>query len=76
LRLLQEKRARAGFELKARLPIYPEFIHQGEKYLPRQLIHSVERLCGSDGLVKDNGPLQHLPILHHSITPSLPGLSR
>ena len=39
LQLLQEKSAQAGFELKARLPIYPEFIHQGDKYLPL-LAHS------------------------------------
>lgn len=74
LRLLQEKSAQAGFELRARLPIYPEFIHQGDKYLPRRLLSHVESLCGADGLVKNNGPLQHLPILHHSNTPSVPGL--
>ena len=28
LRLLQEKSAQAGFELKARLPIYPEYIRE------------------------------------------------
>lgn len=75
LKLLQEKSARAGFELRARLPIYPEYIRQGDKYLPRSLIPRVERLCGADGLVKNNGPLQHLPPLHHSTTPSAPGLS-
>ena len=31
LQLLQEKSAQAGFELRARLPIYPEFIHQGRQ---------------------------------------------
>ena len=76
LRLLHEKSAQAGFELRARLPIYPEFIRQGDKYLPRSLIPHVERLCGPDGLVKGNGPLQHLPMLDHSITPSLPGHCR
>ena len=74
LRLLQEKSAQKGFELKARLPIYPEFIHQADEYLPRRLLSHVESLCGADGLVKNNGPLQHLPILHHSNTPSVPGL--
>ncbi len=74
--LLQEKSAQAGFELRARLPIYPEFIHQGDKYLPRSLMPHVERLCGADGLVKGNGPLRHLPMLDHSITPSVPGHSR
>jgi FO synthase len=76
LRLLQEKSAQAGFELRARLPIYPEFIRQGDKYLPRSLMPHVERLCGADGLAKGNGPLQHLPMLDHSITPSLPGHCR
>ena len=75
LELLQQKSAQAGFELKARLPIYPEFIHQGDKFLPPSLIPYVERICGRDGLVRINGPLANIPILHHSITPSLPGLS-
>jgi len=76
LRLLQEKSARAGFELKARLPIYPEFINQGDKYLPRPLMTFVEQLCGRDGLVKNNGHLSGLPALQHSIPPSRSGLSR
>jgi len=76
LQMLQEKSAQAGFELRARLPIYPEYIHQGDKYIARLLIPYVEQLCGADGLVKDNGPLRHLPLLSHSTTPSVPGLSR
>jgi FO synthase len=76
LQLLQEKSAQAGFDLRARLPIYPEFIHQGEKYLSGTLIPQVERLCGADGLVKDNGPLQHLPSLPHPTTPLSLGTSR
>lgn len=76
LKLLQEKSAQAGFELRARLPIYPEFIHQREKFLPGSLIPYVERLCGPDGLVTDNGPLSGLPVLQHSITSSAPGLFR
>jgi len=75
LRLLQERSAQAGFELKARLPIYPEFIHPGDKYLPRSLIPYVELWCGTDGLVKDGGPLGRLPTLDHSRTPTQPGLS-
>ena len=75
LKLLQEKSAQAGFQLRARLPIYPEFIQQGDKYLPRRLLSQVENLCGADGLVKNNGPLRHLPVLRHSNTPSFPGLS-
>jgi FO synthase len=76
LRLLQEKSAQAGFQLKARLPIYPEYIRQGEQFLTAPLRFRVERLCGADGLVKNNGPLQHLPTLHHSNAPSFPAFSR
>ena len=74
LELLQEKSAHAGFELRARLPIYPEFIGRAEKYLPDALIRYVERLCGADGLVKDNGPLGRNPRRHHS-NASTPGFS-
>ena len=71
LRLLQEKSGQAGFELRARLPIYPQYILQGDKYLPPSLIPHIERLCGADGLVKENGPLQSLPIFHHFTAPSV-----
>jgi len=57
LQRLREKSAGAGFELKARLPIYPEFISQGDRFLPRSLLSYVERLAGSDGLLQDDGPL-------------------
>jgi FO synthase len=75
LKLLQEKSAQAGFELRARLPIYPEYIRQGDRFLPPSLISHVERLCGADRLVKSNGPLGGLSTLQHSITPTVPGLS-
>ncbi|MGH7888713.1 MAG: 7,8-didemethyl-8-hydroxy-5-deazariboflavin synthase CofG, partial [Candidatus Binatia bacterium] len=71
LQLLQQKSAQAGFELKARLPIYPEFIKQGEKFLAPTLLPYIERLCGADGLARDIGPLATLPILYHSNTPGL-----
>ncbi|HVO94447.1 MAG TPA: 7,8-didemethyl-8-hydroxy-5-deazariboflavin synthase CofG [Terriglobales bacterium] len=74
LQLLHEKSAQAGFELKARLPIYPEFIRQGDKFLPPSLIPHIERLCGDDGLVKDNGPLGDLPKLQPSNTRLASGL--
>jgi FO synthase len=73
LRLLQEKSAEAGFDLRARLPIYPEYVRQGDKYLPRSLIPYIERLCGPDGLVKDKGPLRCLPTLPYPGTSSIPG---
>jgi len=74
LQMLRRKSAEAGFELKARLPIYPEFIRQHNKYLSPSVKPFVERLCGSDGLVKNGGPLGNLPTLQYSNTPSGPGL--
>ena len=55
LATLSYKTAQAGFVLKARLPIYPEFISQGEKFIPPSLLPYVERLCGDDGLLKNGG---------------------
>ena len=52
---LNKRTAEAGFALRARLPIYPEFIFQGEKFIPCTLLPYVERLCGEDGLVKSEG---------------------
>ena len=75
LQLLRQKSAAAGFELKARLPIYPEFIHQGEKFFSPSVLSSVQRLAGPDGLVKDGGPLKVLPLPQHSIVPSAPRFS-
>ena len=49
---LSKKTAEAGFVLKPRLAIYPEFIFQGEKFIPPSLLPYVERLCGADGLVR------------------------
>jgi 7,8-didemethyl-8-hydroxy-5-deazariboflavin synthase CofG subunit len=69
VQVLRQKSAESGFELKARLPIYPEFIHQGEKFLSKSLRSYVERLCGDDGLVKTTGPRRTLasaPSLQHS----------
>ena len=63
LQMLQQKSAQAGFELKARLPIYPEYIRQGDKFLPPSLFPYVERLCGADGLAKNSvlrSPLRRL----------------
>jgi FO synthase len=57
LQRLREKSAAAGFELRARLPIYPEYIEQGEKFLSPGILPYVAALCGEDGLVKNNGPL-------------------
>jgi 7,8-didemethyl-8-hydroxy-5-deazariboflavin synthase CofG subunit len=70
LRVLEQKSAEAGFELKARLPIYPEFIRQGDKFIEPSLQPYVEQLCGADGLIKNNGPLTKFPTLQSSSTPT------
>jgi FO synthase len=61
LQTLKQKSAEAGFDLKARLPIYPEFIAQAEEFLPVSLLSYVERLGDAGGLVKGGGPLGSLP---------------
>ena len=53
LTVLVQKTAEAGFVLKPRLAIYPEFIFSGEKFIPPALFPYVERLCGEDGLLKN-----------------------
>jgi FO synthase len=70
---LKEKSAQAGFELRARLPIYPEYVRRGDQYLPASLMSCVERLCGADGLVKDNGPLRRSIEPHSARVPSTAG---
>lgn len=61
LERLREKSASAGFELRARLPIYPEYIHQADRFLSPSILPYVDQLCGEDGLVKNNGPLGKNP---------------
>ena len=68
LQVLQQKSAAAGFELRARLPIYPEYIQQGDKFLEPSLLPLVASLCGADGLVKHNGPLAGFSSLDRSNT--------
>jgi FO synthase len=73
LQFLRDKSAEAGFELKARLPIYPEFIR--EEFVASSLIPYVQRLAGVDGLARHNGLLTNSPSLRYCNTPSTPGLS-
>ena len=68
LQSLQEKSAQAGFQLKARAPIYPEFIRQADKFLSPSMLPHVEHLCDSGGFVKQGGPLRFLPSLQNSKT--------
>jgi 7,8-didemethyl-8-hydroxy-5-deazariboflavin synthase CofG subunit len=58
LQTLKQKSADAGFALKARLPIYPEFIARDEEFLPASLRGYVEQLADAAGFVKDDGPLR------------------
>jgi 7,8-didemethyl-8-hydroxy-5-deazariboflavin synthase CofG subunit len=75
LQLLRQKSYQAGFELKARLPVYPEFIQAGEKFLAPTLRPYIEQLSGADGLVKNNGPLANLPMLQRGNVPLSAGLA-
>ncbi len=56
---LQQKTRAAGFTLRPRLPVYPEFI--GEKFIPSSLLPYVENLSGADGLVSDEIARRILP---------------
>ena len=71
LTLLREKSAEAGFDLKARLPVYPEFIRRGEEFLSRTVLAQVQALADSGGLVKNGGPLRFLSSLQNSTAPTL-----
>jgi FO synthase len=50
---LERKTREAGFVLRPRLAIYPEFIYRGENLVSPSMLPYVENLCGADGLVKD-----------------------
>ena len=52
---LAERTAAAGYTLKPRLPIYPEYIARAERFIAPELVPYVERLCGEDGLVATGG---------------------
>ena len=71
LQTLKQKSAEAGFDLKTRLPIYPEFIMQADKFLPASLLGYVERLINTDGLVKGGGPLVRLLSIDGPNAPAL-----
>ena len=70
LQTLRQKSAEAGFELKARLPIYPEFIAQGDKFVPASLLPLLEKSCDQDGLVKGGGPLGNLASVGQADSPT------
>jgi FO synthase len=45
---LEQKTRAAGFTLRPRLPVYPEFI--GDQFIPAALLDYVKNLSGADGL--------------------------
>jgi FO synthase len=71
LQLLQQKSAQAGFELRARLPVYPEYICRGDEFLAPSLLPIIESHCGADGLVKQTALLGIFPILQQSTAPGI-----
>lgn len=71
LKVLSQKSAAAGFHLKARLPIYPEYIR--EEFLAPSVLRCIERLAGADGLVRNSGPLTNESLGSFNM-PSSPGL--
>jgi FO synthase len=71
LKALKQKSAEAGFDLKARLPVYPEYIARADGFLAKSLLPYVEGLSDSDGLVRGGGPLGDFPLTHRSNFPAL-----
>jgi FO synthase len=53
LAALEEESAKAGFVLKPRLPVYPEFIARAEEFISPGVWPYIEKLAGQDGLVKN-----------------------
>ncbi len=49
---LKEQTESAGFQLKPRLPVYPEYFLTTGKYLPEGLLTKVRALAGDDGYVQ------------------------
>jgi FO synthase len=62
LQILNNETARLGYELRARLPIYPEYIHHSGQYLAPQLLPFVEKLTDENGLVRNGEPLGELQV--------------
>ncbi|MFI8966582.1 bifunctional FO biosynthesis protein CofGH [Streptomyces sp. NPDC053493] len=59
---LAEKSAAAGFELRERLCVYPEFVTRGEPWLDPRLLPHVRALADPDtGLADPDAPVRGLP---------------
>ncbi len=46
--------SRKGLSLKARLPVYPEFLKDGQSYISQCVRPSIEALANEEGLVKES----------------------
>ncbi len=46
--------SRKGFLLRARLPVYPEFLKNGRSYISHRVRPSIEALSDDEGLVKES----------------------
>jgi 7,8-didemethyl-8-hydroxy-5-deazariboflavin synthase len=46
--------SRKGFLLRARLPVYPEFLKNGRSYISHRIRPSIEALSDDEGLVKES----------------------
>jgi 2-iminoacetate synthase ThiH len=49
---LRETCRDAGFELRERLGIYPEYVCERREFVPEEIAPIVDRLTDSDGLVR------------------------
>jgi FO synthase len=59
---LTERTAAAGFELRERLPVYPEFIQRGEPWLDPRLLPHVRALADPEtGLAVEDAPVVGRP---------------
>ncbi len=56
---LERRTREAGFALRARLPIYPEFV--ADEFVPAALRPHIEELAGADGLVREAIERKMLP---------------
>jgi 7,8-didemethyl-8-hydroxy-5-deazariboflavin synthase CofG subunit len=43
-----------GYDLRARLPIYPEFLRKNEKFIPDKLMSYIDLLSDASGLVRED----------------------
>ncbi|GAA0966327.1 bifunctional FO biosynthesis protein CofGH [Actinocorallia libanotica] len=55
---LASRTASAGFRLRERLTIYPEYVRKGEPWLDPRLFAHVRALADSDGLAKEDAVLE------------------